>query len=339
MRLKALDLRRQKTTDSSSTSALNESPIFSQHTSQISKELDAYKAKYNAVQKKYHNERRRNRRLEEANREWKDKAKQARTSHSRTQGYVLQLEKQLGVVQSDAEQVVGALEDRVHNLKDSMKDLNKKHSILRRRCRRLEKMNQNLKQRKKKMMINRPSAFRLRYKGTYTAEARALARYMVATGTAEAKVGEAIQRIGSVMGLDVEHKMSKRTVQRAVMEGGIAGDIQLAVEILGASKLCFSSDSTSHRHIEYESRTIALQVIDYNDPNAKPAWRMRTLGVDTSVNHTSETQVEGLKKRLQEIAEIFNSSPLAIREGLHFDSDDFAFRLYGTSGDHAADHL
>ena len=103
------------------------------------------------------------------------------------------------------------------------------------------------------------------------------------------------------------------------------------------TEITYSSDSTSHKHIEYESRIIALKVVDYTKPTEEPRWELRTLGVGTSVNHTSETQVNGLKQRLQEIAEIFNNSPLAKREKLRFVPDDFAYHLIGTSGDHAAD--
>ena len=61
------------------------------------------------------------------------------------------------------------------------------------------------------------------------------------------------------------------------------------------------------------------------------------MGIGTSINHASQTQVDGLKQRLRELAEVFNNSPLAKREGLRFIPDDFAYRLIGTSGDHAAD--
>ncbi len=101
--------------------------------------------------------------------------------------------------------------------------------------------------------------------------------------------------------------------------------------------ITYSSDSTSHKHIEYECRTIALTVVDYANPHAEPTWKSRTLGVDTSINHSSEVQVDGLRKRLQELADVFNNSPLAQREDLRFKPDDFAYRLLGTSGDHAAD--
>ena len=63
-------------------------------------------------------------------------------------------------------------------------------------------------------------------------------------------------------------------------------------------EITYSSDSTSHRHIEYECHTIALQVIDYSNPSAKPEWKSRTLGIGTSINHASQTQVDSLKQHL-----------------------------------------
>ena len=78
-------------------------------------------------------------------------------------------------------------------------------------------------------------------------------------------------------------------------------------------------------------------MVDYSDPDATPEWTLRTLGVGTSVNHSCEVQVEGLKTRLHELGKIFNKSPFAKREGLQFSPEDFAYRLMGTSGDHASD--
>lgn len=103
------------------------------------------------------------------------------------------------------------------------------------------------------------------------------------------------------------------------------------------SDIVYSSDSTSHKHIEYESRTIALKVIDYSNPDIEPVWKMRTFGVGTSVNHTSITQVNGLRKRLDEICNVFNNSPLAKRLGLVFQPDYFIYKCDGSSGDHAND--
>ena len=102
-------------------------------------------------------------------------------------------------------------------------------------------------------------------------------------------------------------------------------------------EITYSSDLTSHKHIEYECRTVALRVVNYTNPDTEPVWTMRTLGVGTSVDHTSKTQVKGLQEQLQQIAEVFNNSPFAQHEGLRFSPDDFAYKLIGTSGDHAAD--
>jgi hypothetical protein len=66
---------------------------------------------------------------------------------------------------------------------------------------------------------------------------------------------------------------------------------------------------------------------------------LRTMGVDISTNHASETQVTGTKRRLTEIADLFTNSPFAKDAGVTFSSADFAKKLVGTSGDHAADQL
>ncbi|KAF8805877.1 hypothetical protein BYT27DRAFT_7257802 [Phlegmacium glaucopus] len=163
-----------------------------------------------------------------------------------------------------------------------------------------------------------------------------MARYLASVGTAEKKIGETIKTISEMIGVEVDHVMDSQTVERAVLESGVAAELQLGYEMAKSDKLTYSSDSTSHKHIKYESCTIAVQVIDYTKPNAAPE-KSRSLGIGTSTNHTSQTQVDGLQKHLEEITKIFNESPLAKREGLIFKVDNFAYKLIGTSGDHAAD--
>jgi hypothetical protein len=109
------------------------------------------------------------------------------------------------------------------------------------------------------------------------------------------------------------------------------------INLISVAEITYSSYSTSHKHIEYECHTIALQVTNYSDPSAKPEWKLCILGIGTSINHASQNQVNGLKQCLQELAEVFNNSALAKWEGLWFVPDNFAFQLISTSGDHAAD--
>ncbi|KAJ7735672.1 hypothetical protein B0H14DRAFT_3898633, partial [Mycena olivaceomarginata] len=70
--------------------------------------------------------------------------------------------------------------------------------------------------------------------GAYTADARAMARELVNAGCSQEKVGSIIQYVGQKAGRSVKKKMSRRTVQRALMEGGVAARIQLAHEMADA---------------------------------------------------------------------------------------------------------
>ena len=73
--------------------------------------------------------------------------------------------------------------------------------------------------------------------------------------------------------------------------------------------------------------------------SALRCWRL-TVSSDLAVTqqaNVSPHQVQGLKKRIEDIASTFSDSPLAKQESLHFDSDMFVQKLKGMNGDHAAD--
>jgi hypothetical protein len=104
-----------------------------------------------------------------------------------------------------------------------------------------------------------------------------------------------------------------------------------------AAVLAFSSDSTTHRKKNYDSRCIITSQID--EETGATIFHERTMGITTSVSHSSEEQLAGTKQRLTEIGTLFSNSPFAKEHGLKFVPDDFAYKLGGTSGDHAADQL
>ena len=60
------------------------------------------------------------------------------------------------------------------------------------------------------------------YKGRYTPAACSLARLIVSTGTAEAKVGSALVEIRNVLGITINRCMNKHSVQRVILEKGVA---------------------------------------------------------------------------------------------------------------------
>ena len=65
---------------------------------------------------------------------------------------------------------------------------------------------------------------------------------MVSSGMAEAKVGAALQEIGRSFGIRIKHKMSKCTVHRAILEAGVAADLQLAYEMAQTDSMCIFLD-------------------------------------------------------------------------------------------------
>lgn len=74
-------------------------------------------------------------------------------------------------------------------------------------------------------------SWKLKAKGVYTPEARAIARLLVSAGCSQEKVGSVLRAIGETAGLNIQDHMSRRTVERAIMEGGVASRVQIGHEV------------------------------------------------------------------------------------------------------------
>ncbi|THV05639.1 hypothetical protein K435DRAFT_647075 [Dendrothele bispora CBS 962.96] len=191
-----------------------------------------------------------------------------------------------------------------------------------------------------------PNLLRLKQKGPgrggiYSKDARKLAREMVAAGCSRQKVGTLIKNVGATFGIEIKSTMSRCTVSRAVLEGGVAAKMQIGYEMLQTNACTISADSTSHRKQNYESRHIALRTPDYNSPQSRLCIdtsaipRLRLLCVDATLDHTSEASVNGFLGNMDEISDLFNRSPLAKRLNLQFRIRHFLKILRGMNGDHA----
>jgi hypothetical protein len=76
--------------------------------------------------------------------------------------------------------------------------------------------------------------WKLMKSGAYTPEARAMARMLVKAGCSQGQVGAVIKYVGKQAGLEVQGKLSRRTVQRALIEGGVALRLQICYEMADA---------------------------------------------------------------------------------------------------------
>jgi hypothetical protein len=75
---------------------------------------------------------------------------------------------------------------------------------------------------------------KLLHKGAYSPQARDLARTLVAAGCSQQYVGNVIHTVCKNAGIAVQGSMSRHTVSRAILEGGIAAQIQIGHELAQA---------------------------------------------------------------------------------------------------------
>ncbi|KAJ7221761.1 hypothetical protein GGX14DRAFT_388880 [Mycena pura] len=163
--------------------------------------------------------------------------------------------------------------------------------------------------------------------GAYTADARAMARELVNAGCSQEKVGSIIQYVGQKAGGSVKKKMSRRTVQRALMEGGIAARIQLAHEMVDANGIVLSTDATTVRGKNYESAHV----------NKGTTHKMRIFSMTSTTSYSSEAQLANIKFQINTISTLYKQSPLDRRSKFNFEIHDFVRTVKTMHGDHAAD--
>ena len=117
--------------------------------------------------------------------------------------------------------------------KAELVDSKQKNCILQKHCDRIPDVTANAVKWAKHNSDKENWTYRLLHKGTYKPQARELACMLVAAGCSKEYVGSVIQMICKKAGVTVQGKMSRCTVSRAILEGGIAAQIQLGHELTG----------------------------------------------------------------------------------------------------------
>ncbi|KAJ7784853.1 hypothetical protein DFH07DRAFT_763466 [Mycena maculata] len=158
---------------------------------------------------------------------------------------------------------------------------------------------------------------RAKHGRAYKVELRAIARVLVSCGCKEGQVGDLMQDIARIFGVDLDRAMSWRTVRRAVLEGLVASQVQLGAEMKYTEEIdiTMSSDSTSRRHLNYQSHHIHLRVPVKNADG-------------------TETSKAAWLTIYDDITAVYNASPLGQRLG-NLNLRLICRRLRGMCGDHA----
>ncbi|KAJ8489944.1 hypothetical protein ONZ51_g2649 [Trametes cubensis] len=169
----------------------------------------------------------------------------------------------------------------------------------------------------------------LKHKGVIPDTTRNLIHDLVSLGLKVHQVRAVIEAVAGSAGVSVEGSISDRSVERIVLEGLVASELQVAVEGRDAEGITISSDGTTHKNVNYDSRHM-----HFNSASSS-AHDRRFVGIQSAPNHTSDTQLNGWKARFESLVETYNASPLAGDKPL--DTWTYLQKVYGLLTDHAED--
>lgn len=119
---------------------------------------------------------------------------------------------------------------RIDSLEGILAETRHKARIYARQCERIPDVKRTAVKRANK----ENKKISLLHKGVYSPVAWDLARVLTKAGCSRDYVGKVISSVCKSAGIEVKGEMSRRTVGRAILEGGIAAKIQLAHEVLQA---------------------------------------------------------------------------------------------------------
>jgi chromosome segregation ATPase len=182
-------------------------------------------------QKRYYNERQKHTHANES-------VTQLRSALKEMQGRNHALAKEVEIVKRQVEIVEAEKNGAVQQLREKLEKEATLRTEICSHSRRLAKHVQRVPEIKertaakaRKAGIKSATEISLKDGNGYSAQARELAREVVQYGMPVEKAGDAIQRIGKVLGVSMHEKMSVATVRQAEIEGGVIGDLQLAYEM------------------------------------------------------------------------------------------------------------
>ncbi|KAI0323924.1 hypothetical protein GY45DRAFT_1213602, partial [Cubamyces sp. BRFM 1775] len=169
----------------------------------------------------------------------------------------------------------------------------------------------------------------LKHKGVIPDSTRDLIRDLIALGLKVHQVRVVIEVVADSAGAAVKGNISDRSVGRIALEGLVASELQIAVEGKATDGITISSDGTTHKNVNYDSRHMHFNSL------SSSSHSRRSLGIHSAPNHTSKTRLDGWKARIQSVIDTYNASPLADEGPL--DTRSFLQKVYGMLTDHAED--
>ncbi|KIM74390.1 hypothetical protein PILCRDRAFT_92576 [Piloderma croceum F 1598] len=121
----------------------------------------------------------------------------------------------------------------------------------------------------------------------------------------------------------------------SVTELSVVLFLRVVDEVHHAESLTVSGDGTTLKHIPVESRMMHLLTPTYDPNNSAPVRPTRFLGIHSSTNHKSQTQLDVWKTLVQDYYTIYNACHFGTKSAA--DADEFPTKVTGMMTDHAPD--
>jgi hypothetical protein len=119
---------------------------------------------------------------------------------------------------------------------------------------------------------------------------------------------------------------------------GSDGQNPIGHETAHTDSLAVSSNGTTHKNVGYEARHVNMLVpIHESEEVHVVKHQSHLVGIDSATDHSSQTQADGWKSKLQETLDVYSQSPLAKHSQGTPRLADFFACLQGMNGGHAKD--
>jgi hypothetical protein len=204
---------------------------------------------------------------------------------------------------------------------------------LKKKVGRAQQTQKNAVNRAKALISKEKSTFFLLKKGVYSEETRNLVRILVEANVSNVHIMGVIEAVLAAAGIKAVGRLSARTISRIIKEGYIAACIQLGYEMQAAEAITLSADGTGHKNINYNSRHANYKI---NDSHGKKTQVTRFLGIERSLDGSSEQAIQDWDNQLQKIFDIANKSPFAKTNDTFTRLIETYAKLVGMHSDHCA---
>ncbi|CUA77938.1 hypothetical protein RSOLAG22IIIB_12921 [Rhizoctonia solani] len=163
-------------------------------------------------------------------------------------------------------------------------------------------------------------------------------RQLVCEGVSIEHIQKVIDACARGFGIDIDGKISTRSVGRIMKEGFIKAKMQVAYDLNNVKYFTICGDGTTIKNQQYEAKALHMRFQsdsekEATDPRQPPL--VRTLGVHRAVDHTAQTQLSGWVYAIESCCALFSRSPIGKNWAIN--GKGVARKLRGVLTDHAAD--